>query len=202
MDRRAGRATFGTGFGAEGCVLIHLIADARLPIDIFTLDTGLLFPETYTVWRALEARYGITIRAVQPEQTVEEQAASARTGALGARPHALLRASEARAAARCAGGQRPLGHRDSPRSDGRARRRAGRRARQAAWTAEGEPARSAGPRKTSGHSSGPTMCPTTRCTTPATRASAAGRARPLWPKGRIRAQDAGAASRRTNAAST
>ena len=73
---RAGRATFGTGFGAEGCALIHLIADARLPIDIFTLDTGLLFPETYTVWRALEARYGITIRAVRPEQTVEEQAAA------------------------------------------------------------------------------------------------------------------------------
>jgi phosphoadenosine phosphosulfate reductase len=72
----AGRATFGTGFGAEGCVLIHLIADARLPIDVFTLDTGLLFSETYTVWRALEARYGITIRAVRPEQTVEEQAAS------------------------------------------------------------------------------------------------------------------------------
>ena len=94
---RAAR-TFGTGFGAEGCVLIHLIADARLPIDIFTLDTGLLFPETYTVWRALEARYGITIRAVQPEQTVEEQAAAHGPALWERDPDALLRASEARAA--------------------------------------------------------------------------------------------------------
>jgi phosphoadenylyl-sulfate reductase (thioredoxin) len=71
---RVGRATFSTGFGVEGCVLIHLIASERLPIDVFTLDTGLLFPETYTLWRTLEQRYGITIRGVRPAQTVDEQA--------------------------------------------------------------------------------------------------------------------------------
>src|SRR5262245_53483275 len=58
------RVAFGTGFGAEGCVLIHLIAAARLPIDIFTLDTGVLFPETYALWRTLQDTYGINIRAV------------------------------------------------------------------------------------------------------------------------------------------
>jgi phosphoadenosine phosphosulfate reductase len=71
-----GRASFSTGFGVEGCVLVHLIASAHLPIDVFTLDTGLLFPETYALWRRLEQRYGITIHAVRPEQTVEAQAAS------------------------------------------------------------------------------------------------------------------------------
>ena len=70
------RVAFGTGFGPEGCVLIHLIATARLPIDIFTLDTGVLFPETYSLWRTLEETYGITIRAVRPQQTIDEQAAS------------------------------------------------------------------------------------------------------------------------------
>jgi len=70
------RLTFATGFGAEGCVIVDLIARHELPIDIFTLDTGLLFPETYTLWRALEDKYGITIRAVRPEQTVAEQAAA------------------------------------------------------------------------------------------------------------------------------
>lgn len=70
------RVAFSTGFGAEGCVLIHLIASAKLPIDIFTLDTGVLFPETHTVWRALEGKYGVTIRGVRPRQTIEEQAAS------------------------------------------------------------------------------------------------------------------------------
>jgi phosphoadenosine phosphosulfate reductase len=68
------RLTFATGFGAEGCVIIDLIGKHALPIDIFTLDTGLLFPETYALWRALEAKYGVTIRAVTPEQSVEQQA--------------------------------------------------------------------------------------------------------------------------------
>jgi phosphoadenylyl-sulfate reductase (thioredoxin) len=69
------KLTFATGFGAEGCAIIDLIARNHLPIDVFTLDTGLLFPETYELWRRLEARYGITIRAVRPSQTVEQQAA-------------------------------------------------------------------------------------------------------------------------------
>ena len=70
------RITFATGFGAEGCVLIDLVARHRLPIDLFTLDTGLLFPETYALWRRLEARYGVVIRAVRPLESVEEQARS------------------------------------------------------------------------------------------------------------------------------
>jgi sulfate adenylyltransferase len=71
-----GKLTFATGFGVEGCVLIDLIARLELPIDLFTLDTGLLFPETYELWRKLESRYGVKIRGVQPEQSVEEQAAA------------------------------------------------------------------------------------------------------------------------------
>ena len=71
-----GRLTFATGFGAEGVVLIDLIARAGLPIDIFTLDTGLLFPETYALWRELELRYQIPIRGVLPDQSVDEQAAA------------------------------------------------------------------------------------------------------------------------------
>lgn len=67
VDRYADRLTFATGFGAEGCVLIDLIGRHRLPIDVFTLDTGVLFPETRELWRRLEARYGLTIRGVRPE---------------------------------------------------------------------------------------------------------------------------------------
>src|SRR4249920_3353564 len=65
------KLTFATGFGAEGCVIIDLIAKHRLPIDLFTLDTGVLFPETYELWRTLEARYGIAIRAVTSDHLVE-----------------------------------------------------------------------------------------------------------------------------------
>ena len=75
-DQFGSRLTFATGFGAEGCVLIDLIGRHRLPIDIFTLDTGLLFPETYNLWRRLEVRYALTIRGVHPRRTVDEQAAA------------------------------------------------------------------------------------------------------------------------------
>ncbi|HET7503888.1 MAG TPA: phosphoadenylyl-sulfate reductase [Kofleriaceae bacterium] len=68
------KLTFATGFGAEGCVMIDLIAREGLPIDLFTLDTGLLFPETYDLWHKLEARYGVTIRGVRPNHTVAQQA--------------------------------------------------------------------------------------------------------------------------------
>jgi phosphoadenosine phosphosulfate reductase len=73
-DRYAPRLTFATGFGMEGCAIIDLIGRASLPIDLFTLDTGLLFPETYDLWRRLEDRYHVTIRAVRPEHTVDQQA--------------------------------------------------------------------------------------------------------------------------------
>ncbi|BDG08440.1 phosphoadenylyl-sulfate reductase [Anaeromyxobacter paludicola] len=70
--RRWPRLAFATGFGPEGCVLVDVIARHRLPIDIFTLDTGVLFPETYELWRALERRYGLGIRAVRPAFSLEE----------------------------------------------------------------------------------------------------------------------------------
>jgi phosphoadenosine phosphosulfate reductase len=70
----APRVTLGTAFGVEGCVLIHMIAQQRLPISFFTLDTGLLFPETRELWHRLEEKYGVTIRPIRPAQTVEEQA--------------------------------------------------------------------------------------------------------------------------------
>ena len=59
-SERYPRVSFATGFGAEGCVLIDMAARHGLPIDLFTLDTGLLFPETYALWRRLEKRYGVT----------------------------------------------------------------------------------------------------------------------------------------------
>jgi phosphoadenosine phosphosulfate reductase len=70
----APRLTLATGFGAEGCVIIDLVARMGMAVDIFTLDTGVLFPETYDLWKRLEERYGITIKGIRPAQTLEEQA--------------------------------------------------------------------------------------------------------------------------------
>ena len=75
-QRLAPKLTFATGFGAEGCVIIDLVAKHHLPIDLFTLDTGVLFPETYALWRRLEDTYGVTIRPVRPPLSIDAQAAT------------------------------------------------------------------------------------------------------------------------------
>lgn len=70
----APRLTLATAFNPEDLVLIDLAARHQWPIDFFTIDTGLLFPETYALWKQIEQRYDITIRAVRPAQTVPQQA--------------------------------------------------------------------------------------------------------------------------------
>jgi 3'-phosphoadenosine 5'-phosphosulfate sulfotransferase (PAPS reductase)/FAD synthetase len=65
-ERFPGRVGFATAFGLEGSVLVDVIGRERLPIDIYTLDTGLLFPEALALWGELERRYGVRIRPVQP----------------------------------------------------------------------------------------------------------------------------------------
>jgi sulfate adenylyltransferase large subunit/phosphoadenylyl-sulfate reductase (thioredoxin) len=68
-----GRIVFTTSFGLEDQVILHHLCEASLDIDIVTLDTGRLFPETYTTWEDTEQRYGRRIRAVYPEHGALEQ---------------------------------------------------------------------------------------------------------------------------------
>ncbi len=60
------KLTMATAFGPEGCVLIDLVGRLRLPIEVFTLDTQVFFPQTYDLWRRIEETYGLHIRGVQP----------------------------------------------------------------------------------------------------------------------------------------
>jgi phosphoadenosine phosphosulfate reductase len=69
-----GRCAIGTSFQGAGLVLLHLAAQAGLPFPVFTLDTGLLFPETLALKRRLEEFFGITIQSLEPDLTVAEQA--------------------------------------------------------------------------------------------------------------------------------
>jgi len=62
-----GRIVFTTSFGIEDQAIAHLIFTARLDIEVATLDTGRLFPETYDVWAETEARYGVRIRSYHPD---------------------------------------------------------------------------------------------------------------------------------------
>jgi phosphoadenosine phosphosulfate reductase len=62
-----GRIVFTTSFGLEDQALTHVIFSQGLEIDIATLDTGRLFPETYDTWEMTERRYGIRVIAFAPE---------------------------------------------------------------------------------------------------------------------------------------
>ncbi len=57
---------FSTSFGWEDQVITHLLYANRLPVTIFTLDTGRLFPETYKVWSDTVRKYAIEIHAYYP----------------------------------------------------------------------------------------------------------------------------------------
>src|SRR5712671_1466651 len=63
FDRQIAMAS---GFGPEGMVLIDMAARLRPDIKVFTLDTGVLFPETYDLMKTVERRYGIAVERVKP----------------------------------------------------------------------------------------------------------------------------------------
>jgi phosphoadenosine phosphosulfate reductase len=67
-----GPIIFTHGFGIEGQLIFHWICERALDIDVVTLDTGRLFPETYALWAETEQRYGRRIGAVYPNQTALE----------------------------------------------------------------------------------------------------------------------------------
>jgi len=73
LHRFDGQIEMASGFGVEGIVLIDMAVKLRPDIKIFTLDTGLLFPETYELMDKIERRYGIEIERLQPVLSVDEQ---------------------------------------------------------------------------------------------------------------------------------
>lgn len=62
-----GGLKFSTSLGIEDQVITHWIAEHHLNIEIFTLDTGRLFQETYDLIDKTRKRYGITITTYFPQ---------------------------------------------------------------------------------------------------------------------------------------
>lgn len=60
-------ACFSTSLGYEDQVITHMIFSAELDINVFTLDTGRLFPETYSVLSSARERYGKPIQVYYPQ---------------------------------------------------------------------------------------------------------------------------------------
>ncbi len=70
------RAAIGTSFQGAGLVMMHLAKQQGLAFPVFTIDTGLLFPESIDLKRRLEEFYGFEIEPLVPDLTPEQQAAA------------------------------------------------------------------------------------------------------------------------------
>jgi phosphoadenosine phosphosulfate reductase len=70
---RYGRLTYANSLGAEAVVLTDIIWSHLPQIDVFTVDTGRLPEETYTLLDTLQRRYGRALRVVCPDATALEQ---------------------------------------------------------------------------------------------------------------------------------
>src|SRR5437870_2673718 len=66
------RLTMGTAFGAEGCCILHMLAEIEPRVHVFNLETGYQFQETLDLRERIKQRYGIEVEYARPEQTVEE----------------------------------------------------------------------------------------------------------------------------------
>ncbi len=62
-----GELAFANSFGAEDMVLTDLILSHGLPITVFSLDTGRLPAETYTLIGEVERRYGTKLEIYFPD---------------------------------------------------------------------------------------------------------------------------------------
>ena len=79
LEFYGGKLTIATGFGAEGCALIAMLADLRdqtgVTPDIFNLETGYQFPQTLALKTRLEKKYALPIRFVQADESVAQMEA-------------------------------------------------------------------------------------------------------------------------------
>jgi phosphoadenosine phosphosulfate reductase len=67
-----GKVAFSSSMGQEDQVITHMVTENTLPVKIFSLDTGRLFPETLELLARTENRYKTKIKVYYPErQSVE-----------------------------------------------------------------------------------------------------------------------------------
>jgi phosphoadenosine phosphosulfate reductase len=61
LDLCQPRLALACSFQKEETVLIDMLLELEPSARVFTIDTGVLFEETYTLWRELEQRYGLQV---------------------------------------------------------------------------------------------------------------------------------------------
>ncbi len=73
-----GKVSFSTSLGAEDQVISHFIAMLKLPVKIFTLDTGRLYQETYDLLAITRKKYDLDIDIYFPDPARVEEMVNAK----------------------------------------------------------------------------------------------------------------------------
>jgi phosphoadenosine phosphosulfate reductase len=73
-----GHIVFSSSLGWEDQVISHVIYENHLPVEIFTLDTGRLFPETYSLMERMFEKYGQHVKIFFPDATAVEEMVTAK----------------------------------------------------------------------------------------------------------------------------
>ncbi|MES1216434.1 MAG: phosphoadenylyl-sulfate reductase [Bacteroidota bacterium] len=68
-----GSSVFSTSFSSEDQVITDMLVKRELPVEIFTLDTGRLFPETYSTWTQTLEKYNNKVVAYYPNATALQE---------------------------------------------------------------------------------------------------------------------------------
>jgi phosphoadenosine phosphosulfate reductase len=64
LDRFHPSLTTACSFQKEESVLVHMLTQAEPDARVFTIDTGVLFPETLQTWKRFEERFGVAVEVL------------------------------------------------------------------------------------------------------------------------------------------
>jgi phosphoadenosine phosphosulfate reductase len=87
VERFHPQLTLACSFQKEESVLVHMLMEICPEARVFTIDTGVLFPETLQTWKRFEERFGVRIEvfdAISPGEpwTMERCCSAAKVDAL------------------------------------------------------------------------------------------------------------------------
>lgn len=69
LERHHPRMALACSFQKEETVLLDMLLSLEPEARVFTIDTGALFPETYSTWREIELRYGVRVEVYDATST-------------------------------------------------------------------------------------------------------------------------------------
>jgi phosphoadenosine phosphosulfate reductase len=87
VERFHPRLTAACSFQKEESVLVHMLMEIDPSVRVFTIDTGVLFPETLAAWREFEERFGVHVEVFDARSpgepwTIDRCCSAAKVGAL------------------------------------------------------------------------------------------------------------------------